>query len=125
MASPVVLVIEDNAELRTVLRDALGAEGYQVLVARDETEAVEILRGGRVDLLISDLTDPVETPDGLEALRAEFPDLPVVALSPGGGSHPPFFFAAWQAPKGLRTLSKPFRLAELLAVSREVLGATG
>jgi CheY-like chemotaxis protein len=119
---PVVLVVEDNAELRHVLREALGAEGYHVIATRDETDALETLRGTRVDLLISDLTDPpsTSTEEGLEALRQEFPDLPVIALS--DGRHPTLFFGAWQMPRGYRTLSKPFRLGELLAVSREILG---
>lgn len=123
MVAPVVLVVEDNAELRTVLKDALGAEGYGVLLARDETEALETLRGTRVDLLISDVDEQAHTPGGLEAVRQEFPELPVVALAGGSGRHPDLFFAAWQAPKGFRTIPKPFRLGELLAVSREVLAA--
>jgi CheY-like chemotaxis protein len=121
MAAPVVLVVEDNAELRTVLREALGAEGYGVHLARDEAEALEILRGNRVDLLISDMSAQSQTPAGLESIRTEFPALQVVALAGAAERHPDFFFAAWQAPRGLRTVSKPFRLGELLAVSREVL----
>ncbi|MEQ1854865.1 MAG: response regulator [Longimicrobiales bacterium] len=122
MAAPVVLVLEDNAELRHVLKEALGAEGYGVLAARDQAEALEIIRGNRVDLLISDMSES-RGDGGLDELRAEFPALPVVALSSGAGHHPGLFFGAWQAPKGFRTLAKPFRLGELLAVSREVLGA--
>jgi len=120
-SAPVVLIVEDNTELRHVLKEALGSEGYQVLAARDETEALEILRGTRVHLLISDLTDPPAAQQALEAVREEFPDLPVVALSEASGYHPTFF-APWQSPKEYRTLSKPFRLGELLAMSREVLG---
>jgi CheY-like chemotaxis protein len=125
MTARVVLVVEDNAELRHVLKEALGAEGYSVLAARDEVEALEVLRGNRVDLYISDLTDHAPLEERLEAVRREFPDLPVVALSPGAGHHPSLFFTAWHAPKGVRMLPKPFRLGELLAVSREVLAATG
>jgi len=121
--SPVVLVVEDNAELRHVLREALGAEGWQVLATRDDTEALEVLRGTRVDLLISDLTDPRGSEEALDVVKDEFPDLPVVTLSPTAGYHPTLFFGAWQSPRGHRTLSKPFRLGELLAVSREALGA--
>jgi CheY-like chemotaxis protein len=36
-APPVVLVIEDNAELRVVLKEALASQGYEVLAARDDT----------------------------------------------------------------------------------------
>jgi CheY-like chemotaxis protein len=121
-APPVVLVIEDNAELRVVLKEALASQGYEVLAARDDTEALEHLRARPVNLLISDLTDPPQNPKTIDAVREEFPDLPVVALADGSGSHPPLFFAAWQDPKEVRRLAKPFRLGELLAVSREVLG---
>jgi DNA-binding response OmpR family regulator len=120
-AYPVVLVVEDNAELRHVLKEALASEGYDVVAARDEAEGFEVLRTRRVDLMISDLAQA----SGLDELRQEFPHLPVVALAGEGGGHPDLFFGAWRAPKGFRALSKPFRLGELLAVSREVLGATG
>ena len=79
---PVVLVVEDQAELRLVLKEALGGEGYQILLARDEAEALELLRANAVDLLISDLTDPVDPSDTSDEIRREFPDLPVA----GGAS---------------------------------------
>jgi len=119
---PVVLVVEDNSELRHVMEEALVSEGYQVVATRDELEALDILRGTPVDLLISDLTDPPNADETLLTVRREFPDLPVVALSEGTGHHPSFFFAGWENPDGYVTLSKPFRLGELLALSREVLG---
>jgi CheY-like chemotaxis protein len=118
---PVVLVVEDNAELRNVLKEALGAEGYRVLATRDEAEALEVLRGTHIDLFISDLTDPPTAELTLEAMRKEFPELPMVALSETGGNHPTLF-SSWEQPHGFRTLPRPFRLGELLALSREVLG---
>jgi DNA-binding response OmpR family regulator len=122
---PVVLVVEDNAELRHVLKEALGSEGYDVLAARDETDALELLRSNSVDLLISDLSGALRGASvPLESLRQEFPELPVVALSgPTGG--PALLSSAWQSRGRYRTLSKPFRLGELLAVSREVLRPAG
>ncbi|MGD2047338.1 MAG: response regulator [Gemmatimonadota bacterium] len=124
-SAPVVLVVEDNAELRHVLKEALGSEGYEVLTTRDEIEALEILRGTRVDLFISDLTNPSNAKEALEAVRQEFPELPVVALAEATGQHPAFFFMAWEKSPKVRTVSKPFRLGELLAVSREVLDPPG
>ena len=120
---PVVLVVEDQAELRLVLKEALGGEGYQVLLARDQAEALELLRANAVDLLISDLTDPVDPSDGLDELRQEFPDLPVVAMSEAVGGHPALFFGASQGAGKYRSLARPFRLSELISVSREVLGS--
>jgi len=124
-SAPVVLLVEDNAELRHVLKEALGSEGYQVITSRDEVDALEILRGTPVDLFISDLTDPSNAKEALESVREEFPELPVVALAEATGYHPAFFFSAWQSSRKVRTVSKPFRLAELLAVSREVLSSPG
>jgi CheY-like chemotaxis protein len=121
-AQPVVLVIEDNAELRIALKEALASQGYEVLAARDDAEALEHLRSRPVNLLISDLTEPPQSSTTIDAVRQEFPGLPVVALAEGPGSHPALFFTAWQDPKEVRRLPRPFRLAELLAVSREVLG---
>jgi len=120
---PVVLVVEDNAELRHVLKEALGGEGYHVLTARDEADALEQLREHEVHLLISDLTNPPDPTDETDIIRKEFPELPVVALSGAPRAHPAFFFAAWETSGRYRTIPKPFRLGELLAASRDVLGA--
>jgi DNA-binding response OmpR family regulator len=117
---PVVLLVEDNAELRLVLKEALAAEGYQVLAARDEAAALDFLRERTVNLLISDISGPPDT-SGVKAVRTEFPDLPVVTASTG--DHPSLVPAAWQSPGRHRTLQKPFRLRELLVVSREALEA--
>ena len=119
---PVVLLVEDNAELRVALKEALAGQGWEVLAARDDTEALEHLRSRTVHLLIADLADPPQASSAIEAVRQEFPALPVVALSDSARSHPTLFFSGWD-PKAFRALPKPFRLGELLAVSREVLGA--
>jgi two-component system KDP operon response regulator KdpE len=121
-APPVVLVIEDHAELRVALKEALASQGYEVLAARDDAEALEHLRSRAVHLLISDLTDPQQESDRMAVIRQEFPALPVVALSGGPGGGASLFLSARQDPKDVRRLAKPFRLGELLAVSREVLG---
>jgi len=121
---PVVLVVEDNAELRNVLKEALGAEGYNVLTTRDADEGLEILRGTHVDLFVSDLTDPKDAKEALQSVRREFPQVPVVALAEGAGHHPAFFFGGWENPHGYLTLPKPFRLGELLALCRAALGPT-
>ena len=117
-----MMVIEDNPELRNVLKEALAAEGYQVVAARDEAEALEHLRSGPVDLLISDLSGPAESTT-LETVKKEFPALPVVVLQASSSVHPPFVFGAWEGAGRYRTLTKPFRLRDLLALSRQVLDA--
>jgi DNA-binding response OmpR family regulator len=121
MSTPVVVVVEDNSELRHVLKEALAAAGCSVLTGRDEAEALELLRANPVDLLISDLTAPSGGSGGLDAVREEFPGLPILSTASGG--HSASLLSVLGRDSQYRTLSKPFRLGELLAVSRELLEA--
>ena len=119
---PVVLVVEDHPELRHVLRDALGAEGYQVLSASDEPEAIALLRDRPVDLLVADLPGSAdEAGEVLATLLEEFPELPVIVLAQGGRGGD-IFFVPWETSGTRRTLRRPFKLSDLLAAARDVLG---
>ncbi len=82
--SKLVLVVDDEPEIRDVLRIILEAEGYQVLEAGDGLEAVQAAQQARPDLIILDIMMP--RLDGLEALRRLEADpdtagLPVIFLS--------------------------------------------
>jgi len=116
---PVVVVIEDQSELRQVLRDVLDDEGYEVLPVRDPTEAMAVLREKTVDLLVSDLTEKEEEgADPLADVCREFPDLPLIVLSEDAGP----FFGPWRVSGSRMILRKPFRLDDLIAASREIVG---
>jgi CheY-like chemotaxis protein len=80
----VVLVVEGEPELRDMLIEALGWEGFEVVAARDEAEATKVLRDRAIDLLVSDppsFEDVQRAMDVLAALEREFPDLPVIAVA--------------------------------------------
>jgi two-component system response regulator AtoC len=62
-----VLVVEDEANMRRVLRALLRRDGHRVLEARDGAEALEMLDDERVDVLLSDLRMP--RMNGLELLE--------------------------------------------------------
>lgn len=61
-----ILAIEDDPDLSYLYQSFLGGEGYDVLVARDATEAVEMLRR-RPDVVLLDLMLP--DTDGYTLLR--------------------------------------------------------
>jgi DNA-binding NtrC family response regulator len=63
-----ILIVEDKDSLRTMLRHALEREGYVVLEARDQPEAVRLLQQAQPALVLSDLRLPQG--DGLGVLRA-------------------------------------------------------
>lgn len=63
----VVLVVEDNDEIRDLLCLVLEEEGHRVLTASDGARALEVARADRPDLITLDLALPGK--DGWEVLR--------------------------------------------------------
>jgi CheY-like chemotaxis protein len=77
-----VLIVEDDASVRTTLTLLLQASGYEVSTAVNGVEALELLKNGLPAVLISDLTMPgMSGLQLLSAVREQFPRLPLVAMS--------------------------------------------
>jgi len=77
-----VLVVDDEASIRTTLTMLLEASGYQVTTAANGFEALTLLQSGLPAVLLSDLNMPEMS--GFELLsqvRQKFPELRVVAMS--------------------------------------------
>ncbi len=77
-----ILVVDDEADFRSLMCDALQMEGYATSEAADGLEAIEVLRAVVPDAVLLDLQMPRR--DGLAALReirAIAPELPVIVLS--------------------------------------------
>ncbi len=107
------LLVEDEPAVRTILERGLVRQGFVVTVAADAMLALEVLDAGApFDVLVSDVMMPGI--DGVElAARARQmrPGLGVVLMS--GFAEPPLHRAA--DAQGVRFLSKPFALADLVA----------
>lgn len=70
------LVVDDERDVAELITEILKKEGFDVDVAHSGTEAVEMLRGNRYDLLLSDLNMPELDGRGLyKVIRDDFPDL--------------------------------------------------
>jgi PAS domain S-box-containing protein len=81
---PLILVVDDEPDIRTLLRDQLELEGFRVIEAGRALEAVEVARERQPDLITMDLMLP--DLDGFEAIRllrgnALTQETPVVILS--------------------------------------------
>lgn len=77
-----VLVVDDDAIVRTVLRESLGALGHRVVTAEGGHEALELFRAQKPDLVLCDLRMPHY--DGwhvLEEVRRLSPETPVLVVS--------------------------------------------
>lgn len=83
-----VLIADDDALVRGVLRMALSRAGYSVFEARDAVEVLEAAAAHAPDLVVLDINMPGGTVhDTLGSLRDRAPALPVLVLS--GETQPP------------------------------------
>src|SRR5688572_11955249 len=117
--SGTVLLVEDEAMVRTVAERALARHGYNVLVAENGEAALEILeREGKVDLMISDVVMPtMDGPTTVREARTLNPDLPILFISA---------YAEEQLRKSIDIpnvsfLAKPFSVQQLAETVRDVM----
>ena len=112
-----VLLVEDEEDLRELMRDALEAHGYEVVAARDGREALAVIpRIGHLCVVLLDLLMPTMNGwDFYAAMRArpELAKIPVVIHTS----------APEKAPQGVtRVLAKPTRIDQLFAIVAELCG---
>ncbi|UJB33785.1 response regulator [Chromobacterium sp. Beijing] len=62
-----ILIVDDSASLRQVVRMTLAGAGYEVLEAANGQEALDVLDGRKVHLIVSDVNMPLM--DGIALLR--------------------------------------------------------
>ena len=119
-----VLVVDDDAEMRTLLRRTLEFDGHQVMERDRGTHVLAALREAPFDLIILDKEMPGITGfDLLPLLHREFPGLPVLLVTAFGGRRVESSALRLGAAS---YLEKPFRLSQLReAVDGLLLGASG
>ena len=124
MTSARILVVDDEADINTILSVTLRRAGYEVISAADGLEAIEIIHLHAPDLILLDVMMP--RADGLEALRrirehAPTAHTPVIMLTAKG--------ALADKMKGFERgaddyVAKPFEPAEILARVQALLKRT-
>lgn len=115
---PLVLVVDDEEMIRTLVRSLLEANGYRVVEAENGHRATE-LAADDLDLLITDVRMPGLTgPDLARKLRAERPHLPIIFISGYVGD---VVMDENPACRKTEYLSKPFGLPSMLAAVGRLL----
>jgi len=116
--SPHVVIVDDDPEIRGIVRDVLERDGYRVSTVGDGEALLAMLRGHHPDLIVLDLMLPGI--QGLEVLRRvqERGRVPTIVLS-GKGSETDRVVGLEMGADDY--LTKPFSQRELLARVRAVL----
>jgi CheY-like chemotaxis protein len=116
----VILVVDDEAGIRKLLRSMLTGAGFQVLEAESGKQAVIMTQSANVDLVIIDLAMPEQ--EGFETmtlLRTAHPRLKIIAMS--GRFAGPLLRAA-EVLGAQASIAKPIKQDELLALVARVMG---
>jgi DNA-binding response OmpR family regulator len=114
-----LLVVDDDADMRLTLKLALELAGYDVDVAGNAHEALELQRRQPADVLITDIFMP--DADGFEAIdvfRREFPQTRIIVVSGGAQFTKRDYLPDAELIGADATLQKPFEIDTLLAKLR-------
>jgi CheY-like chemotaxis protein len=114
-----ILVVDDVAGIRGLLRKILTGAGYKVIEAADGKQALQQMRTSQVDLVLTDLVMPEM--EGIETIRTihrQWPKQKIIAMSGEFGAQ---FLHTAELLGANATLSKPIRPDVLLDVVRRVL----
>jgi DNA-binding response OmpR family regulator len=115
-----ILLVDDDPDIRSLIRTFLEEEGYGVYTSGDADRAVQIFqRRGGVDLLITDYSMSKRNGiDLAQELRSSHPNLPVLVIS---GLLMDTAEMNQLEVSGLKFLSKPLSLPRLLSEVHNIL----
>lgn len=123
---PSVLIVDDEDQIRRLLRTTLEGAGYEVVEGSTGKEALQQYRTHQPNLVIMDILMPEK--DGLEGileLRQEFPQAKIIAITGVNDKIGILNFLEVARMLGAkRTLQKPFDLDELLNAAAEEIQRT-
>ena len=118
----VILIIEDDKEVREMLKAVLIKKDFNVIEAENGKEALIHFKPGVTDLVITDLLMPEE--DGIKVImkiREMKPGIKVIAISGGGKAGPGSYLTMAKALGADAIYSKPFSINEIVIKIEDLL----
>ncbi len=117
-----ILVIDDEEEVRDIIKQILEHAGYTVYTAGDGNQGIKTYRENPTDIVITDIIMPDK--EGIETiieLKTEFPEVKIIAISGGGRVGPMDYLKMSQKLGAVKSFTKPFQRQELLDAVSELL----
>lgn len=120
-----ILIIDDEPQIRSMLKLMLERDGYEVVEAPDGVEGIRVYRQNPADLIITDLIMPNKDGIGMIIdLKKEFPEVKIIAMSGGGLNKPDGYLKGAKKLGAACTLTKPIDREEMLRVVAAILKNT-
>jgi YesN/AraC family two-component response regulator len=120
-----ILIIDDEPQIRSMLKLMLERDGYEVVEAPDGVEGLRVYRQNPADLIITDLIMPNKDGIGMIIdLKKEFPEVKIIAMSGGGLNKPDGYLKGAKKLGASCTLTKPIDREEILRVVAAILKNT-
>ena len=117
-----ILIIDDEPQIRSMLKLMLERDGYEVAEAPDGIEGIRVYRQKPADLIITDLIMPNKDGIGMIIdLKKEFPNVKIIAMSGGGLNKPEGYLKGAKKLGAACTLTKPIDRDEMLRAIKDVL----
>jgi CheY-like chemotaxis protein len=117
-----VMVIDDDEQIRELLRETLERDGYEVVTAANGDEGIRLHRRKSADVVITDILMPVKGGiSTIHELRREFPDVKIIAITGGGYYGPQSHYLGMASQIGAqRVIAKPFIRRQILEAVSEL-----
>src|SRR5689334_4388788 len=118
-----ILLVDDDAPLRYILRVTLAKMGHHVVEARNGKEALQLCQAEPPDIVLTDIVMPEK--EGIEtigALRRFHPEVKIIAMSGGGRVSSSDYLKIARHMGATITLAKPFSNEAIAGAIAKVSG---
>jgi YesN/AraC family two-component response regulator len=118
-----ILIIEDDHHILLMMKKMLDNKGFEITLASNGKEGLEIFNKNTFDLVITDIIMPEK--EGLETIREmkrACSDLKIIAMSGGGKISADNYLETAKIFGASKLLEKPFTRQQLVTAVQEIMG---
>jgi CheY-like chemotaxis protein len=119
-----LLVVDDDADVRTILKAMLERDSHDVMTAENGAQALQCMQKRLPDVVIVDIIMPEK--EGFETiveLRRDYPNLKIIAISGGGSIGAGSYLKLAKTLGAHLALEKPIRMKDLKAAIQQLIPA--